>query len=108
MKFNLMVAAGLRAYIGFTHIEQRIRIEQNMKIHAHGKDRRGDLLPLIVTVIVAVVGSAGILNDLRPANDSQGGGNARAITAAAVSRAGAIEIPSQLRAPTGANEGVSA
>jgi hypothetical protein len=106
MKFNLMVAAGLRAYIGFTHIEQRI--EQNMKIHAHGKDRRGDLLPLIVTVIVAVVGSAGILNDLRPANDSQGGGNARAITAAAVSRAGAIEIPSQLRAPAGANEGVSA
>jgi len=106
MKFNLMVAAGSRAYISFTHIEQRI--EQNMKIHAHGKDRRGDLLPLIVTVIVAVVGSAGILNDLRPANDSQGGGNARAITAAAVSRAGAIEIPSQLHAPAGANEGVSA
>jgi hypothetical protein len=106
MKFNLMVAAGLRAYISFTHIEQRI--EQNMKIDAHGKDRRGDLLPVIVTVIVAVVGAAGILNDLRPANDSQGGGNARAITAAAVSRAGAIEIPSQLHAPAGANEGVSA
>src|SRR5260370_15178368 len=97
MKFNLMVAAGLRAYISFTHIEQRI--EQNMKIHAHGKDRRFDLLPLIVTVIVAVVGAAGILNDLRPANDSQSSGHADPITAAAVAMAAAIQIPSEPPSP---------
>jgi hypothetical protein len=52
--------------------------------------------PVIVTAIVAVVGTAVILfNDFGPGNDSQGSGNARMITAAAVSRAGAIEIPSQ-------------
>jgi hypothetical protein len=105
-KIQFNGGSGLRAYISFTHIEQRI--EQNMKNHAHGKDQRFDLLPLIMTVIVAVVGAAGIFNDLRPANDSQGSGNASAITAAAVSRAGAIEIPSNSRAPSGANEGVSA
>jgi hypothetical protein len=65
-------------------------------MHAQRKDRRGDVLPLIVTVIVAVVGTAGILlNDFSPGNGSQGSGNARMITAAAVSRAGAIEIPSE-------------
>ena len=105
-KIQFNGGSGLRAYISFMHIGQRI--EQNMKVHAHGRDRRFDLLPLIVTVIVAVVGAAGIFNDLRPADDSQGSGNASAITAAAVSRAGAIEIPSNSRAPAGANEGVSA
>src|SRR5882757_2164141 len=84
---------GLRTYITFTHIEQRI--EQNMKIFAQKKGVRGDLMPVIVTVIVAVVGIAGILNSLGPGNDSQGSGDARMITAAAVSRAGAIEIPSE-------------
>jgi len=64
-----------------------------MKIHI-----RGDLLPVIVTVIVAVVGVAGILNNLGPVNDSQGGTNPGMITAAAVSRAGAIELPSEPRA----------
>ena len=56
------------------------------------------MVPVIVTLIVAVAGMAGILNDLRPDNVSQGGGKARMITAAAVSRAGAIEIPSESRA----------
>ena len=47
------------------------------------------MIPAIVTVIVAVVAMAGILfNDFGP-------GNARMITAAAVSRAGATEIPSE-------------
>ena len=65
-------------------------------MHAQRKDRRGDLIPLIVAVIVALVGQTAVLfNDFGPGNDSQGGGNARMITAAAVSKAGAIEIPSE-------------
>jgi hypothetical protein len=36
-----------------------------------------------------------LLNDFGPGNGSQGSGNARMITAVAVSRAGAIEIPSE-------------
>ncbi len=81
----------MRTYINFTK-----RIGQNMKTHAQRKDRRGDLIAAIVTLIVAVVGTAGILlNNLGPANDSQASGNARMITAAAMSRAGAIEIPSE-------------
>jgi hypothetical protein len=82
---------GSRTYISFRHIEQRIA--QNMNVHAQTKNRRGDLIPVIVTVIVAVVGTAGILINLRPGNDSDSG-NARMITSAAVSRIGAIEIPS--------------
>lgn len=66
-----------------------------MNVDAETKNRRGDLRPVIVTVIVAVVGTAGILNSLRPGNDSQDSGNARMITSAAVSRVGAIEIPSE-------------
>jgi hypothetical protein len=82
----------LRTYIVITHIEQRIG--QNMKIFAQKRGARGDFIPVIVTVIVAVVGTAGILLDnLGPGNDSQGSGDARMITAAAVSRAGAVEIP---------------
>ena len=65
-------------------------------MHAQRKNRRGDVIPAIVTLIVVVVGTAGILlNDFGPANDSQASGKARMITAAAVSRAGAIEIPSE-------------
>jgi len=53
-------------------------------------------VPVLVTAFVAVVGTAVILfNDFGPGNDSEGSGNARMITAAAVSRAGAIQIPSQ-------------
>ncbi len=52
-------------------------------------------VPMVVAAIVAVVGQTVILlNDFGPGNDLQGSGNARMITAAAVSRAGAIEIPS--------------
>jgi hypothetical protein len=90
----------LRNYISFTQ-----RIWQNVKMHAERRDRRGDLIPTIpgiVTLIVAVVGTAGILNDFGPGNDSQqGSGNPRMITAAAVSRAGAIEIPSEPTAGRG-------
>jgi hypothetical protein len=55
---------------------------------------RSDLIPVMVAAIVAIVCTAGILfDDFGPSNDSQGSGSAR--TAAAVSRAGAIEIPSE-------------
>ena len=53
-------------------------------------------VPMLVAAIVAVVGQTVVLlNDFGPGNDSQGSGNARMITAAAVSRAGAIEISSE-------------
>jgi hypothetical protein len=48
-------------------------------------------VPVIVALIVAVVGQAIILfGDFRPNNHANGGGM---ITAAAVMKAGAIEIP---------------
>ena len=58
--------------------------------------RRGDWIPVILAAIVAVVGQTVILfNDFGAGNDSQGRGNARMITAAVMSGAGAIEIPSE-------------
>jgi hypothetical protein len=105
-KIQFNGVGGLRTYITFMHIEQRIG--QNMKILAQRKDPRGDLIPVIVTVFVAVAGTAGILlNNFGSGNDSQGSGDARTITAAAVSRAGAIEIPSEPPARW-TSEGVSA
>jgi hypothetical protein len=87
-----MVSANCETYIGFKQ-----RIGQNMKKHTQRNDRRGDLKPAIVALIIAVVGTAGILlDDFGPGNASQGSSNARMITAAAVSRAGAIEIPPEL------------
>lgn len=68
-----------------------------MKIFSQKTVVRGDLIPVVVTLIVAVVGTVGILvSDLGAGGDSQSSGNARMITAAAVSKAGAIEIPSGL------------
>jgi hypothetical protein len=56
-------------------------------------------IPILVAAVVAVVGqTAVLLNDFGPGNNSQDGGNARMITAAAVSKAGATEIPSALPA----------
>jgi hypothetical protein len=53
-------------------------------------------VPVLVAAIIAAVGQTVVLlNDFGPGNGSQDGGNARMITAAAVSRAGAIEIPSE-------------
>jgi hypothetical protein len=92
IKFN--GDGGLRTYI-VAHIKQRV--EQNMKIFSQKTVVRGDLIPVIVTLTVAVVGTVGILlNDLGAGSDLQSSGNARMITAAAVSKAGAIEIPSGL------------
>jgi hypothetical protein len=51
--------------------------------------------PMLVVAFVAVVGTTVILfNNFNLAADSQADANARKVTAAAVSRAGAIEIPS--------------
>ena len=65
-------------------------------MQAQGKDRRGGSIPVIATAIVAVVGQTLILiNDFGGGNNSLDGANARMITAVVVSKAGAIEIPSQ-------------
>jgi hypothetical protein len=64
-------------------------------MHIQRNDRRGDLRPAMVAAIVAIGATAGLFNDFGPSNASQDGGAARMITAAAVSRAGAIEIPSE-------------
>lgn len=53
-------------------------------------------VPMLVAALVAVAGIAVILfNDYSPGQDPQGLANARMVTAAAVSRAGAIETPSE-------------
>ena len=66
---------------------------------AQRKDRRGDLMPAVVTAIVAVVCTAVILLiNFGPGSGSIDRGNARMITAATVARAGAIEIPPELPA----------
>jgi hypothetical protein len=59
------------------------------------RNRQVDLIP-VIAACVAIVGQAVILgNEFGPGSDLQGNGSARMITAAAVSRAGAIEIPSE-------------
>ena len=94
MKITLMVSADCELTSIFRNIEQRIA--QNMDVRSQTKSRRGDLIPVIATVIVAVAGTAAILlNDFGPGNASQGSSNARMITSAAVSRVGAIETPSE-------------
>jgi hypothetical protein len=66
------------------------------QMHVQRKNRRGDLIPVLVAAIVAVVGQTVILfNDFGAGPNSQGRADARMITAAVVSKAGAIEIPSQ-------------
>jgi len=69
-----------------------------MKLNPETKSRRGDLIPVVVTLIVAVVGATGIFTNLRPGKNSPDSVSARMVTAAAVSRAGAIEIPSKTHA----------
>ncbi len=65
-------------------------------MHTQSKHRRSDLMPAIVAAFVAVVGQAVILfNDFGPSGVSRNSASARMITAAAVSRASAIEIPSE-------------
>ena len=93
IKIQFNGVGGLRTYIKL-HAHRATNCAEHERPRSN-KNRRGDLIPVIVTVIVAVVGTAGILNNLRPGNDLQDSGNARMITSAAVSRVGAIEIPSE-------------
>jgi hypothetical protein len=52
-------------------------------------------IPVVIAILVAVVGQAAILlNDFGPGNGSRRAGSPGMITAAAVSRAGATELPS--------------
>jgi hypothetical protein len=63
-------------------------------MHAQRKDGRGEAIPAMIAIIVAVVGMAGIIfEDFGSGDGSQGSDNARMTTGAAVARAGAIEIP---------------
>jgi hypothetical protein len=74
--------------------ESRERLRRR-QMHPQKNEKRGDAIPVKIAIVVAVLGIAGILfQDLDLDNGSRGHGNARTITAAAVSRAGAIEIPS--------------
>jgi hypothetical protein len=67
-------------------------------MYAEGKERQGRLIPAMAALVVAVLGTAGIVyQDFGPGNGSQVSGDATMITAAAVSRAGAIQIPTQPR-----------
>jgi hypothetical protein len=63
-------------------------------MHVQARDRR-DFMPVMIAVAVAVVGQAAVLfNDFGAGSNSRGNRNASMISAAVVSRAGAIEIPS--------------
>jgi hypothetical protein len=61
-------------------------------MHAQRNDRRGNLTLAIVAAFLALVGQAIILfDDFGAGSNSQGKGSSRMVTAAAVSKAGAIE-----------------
>jgi len=100
IKFNLMVSTDRGPTLTW-RVDQRIG---RNKMYDRENETSPGILP-IVMLIAAVIGTAGILlNDF--GNTSQGSGNPEKITAAAVSRVGAIEIPSD--APAGQHQrGVS-
>jgi hypothetical protein len=64
-------------------------------MYVQRRETRSDVIPVVVTATIAVLGLAGILlNDFGSGSGSHRNGDARMITAAAVSRAGATETPS--------------
>ena len=66
---------------------------------AQGNDRHSNLTLAIVAAFVALVGQAVILSDdFGAGNNPQGSPSARMVTAAAVSKAGAIETWPELAA----------
>jgi hypothetical protein len=88
------VRLSLISAIKETTTEVAVRGLGDRQMRAQRKDQRSDLIPVIVAVMLAVVGQTFILfNDFGPGNNSKGSGNAGMITAAVVSRAGAIETP---------------
>ena len=67
------------------------------KMRIQSNYRSGDLRLAIVVALVAIASTAGILFvDFGPSNASRDSATARMSTAAAVSRADAIETPSEL------------
>jgi hypothetical protein len=81
------IHAHRRSTVGVDRVEAADWWDRQM----HGERK----LPVLITAFVAVVGTAVIVfNDFSPDNDRQDRAYAKMITAAAVSRAGAIEIPS--------------
>jgi hypothetical protein len=67
-------------------------------MYAERKQRHRQAIPAMAAVMVASLGVAGIVyQNFSPGNGSHLSGNPAMITAAAVSRAGAIQIPSQPR-----------
>jgi hypothetical protein len=67
---------------------------RDRQMRAKRKDRHGDLIPVIAACL-ALMGQTIILcSDFGGGKELQGNDSARMITDAAVSRAGAIEIPS--------------
>lgn len=69
--------------------------DEHMREEERQRRGRGSI-SVIAAAVVAVIGQTAILlNDFGSGNDSQGNGSAKMITAAEVSRAGAIEIPSE-------------
>jgi hypothetical protein len=68
-------------------------------MYAQRNDRRSNLTLAIAAAFAALVSQAGILfDDFGAGNSSQVSGSARMITAAAVSKAGAIETRPELAA----------
>jgi hypothetical protein len=91
MKFNLMEAADCEPTSGL-----RANGFGESQMSAEGKQRRGRMVPAMAALVVAVLGTSGILyQNFGPGNGPQVGGDANMITAAAVSRAGAIQIPTR-------------
>ena len=64
-------------------------------MYAQRTGQRG-WVPVTVALFVAITGQTVVLfNDFGPSNHSRASASARMVTAEAVSRAGAIQIPSQ-------------
>jgi hypothetical protein len=62
---------------------------------AHRKDRHRELVPMIVAGLIALVCSVSIFwMDFGPGSDAQGSGNGM-ITAAVLSKAGAVALPTE-------------
>ena len=67
----------------------------NRLMHAHSKDRRGNLVPVMAAAVIAVVGTAALFfMDFGPNNEVKRNGISM-ITTAVVDRAGATALPTE-------------
>jgi hypothetical protein len=99
MKFNLVARPDYQPISGLDgtslqeHGTQRIG---EITMDTQSKSLHRSLRPVIICAIIAIGATAGILfNDFGPSSAPQDGRTASMVTAAAISRAGAIEIPSK-------------